>query len=172
MKSSCQEITLNCNRPTTSYLFLHVWRQESNCIIQMDVYMYICVCVCVIYLRYFVIYCKEYLQTHIYFVDDTHYFFGVNNLITYTSCTYFYLYLFKYVPWNVLETRQESTYKITLRSVRVTIVPVKNQQVLNVINMCLYSLASYPTRKSCLFCVVLFFISSLSGSNIFFHVIS
>jgi hypothetical protein len=45
---------------------------------------------------------------------------------------------------------------VTLRRVRVTIVVMETQEVLNVMSVCLYSCFSYPACKPHFFCAVLY----------------
>jgi hypothetical protein len=64
------------------------------------------------------------------------------------------------------KTRQTNErINVTLRGVRVAIVAVEKQSVLYILNVCLYSCLSYPS------CIAHGRII-LSGSTIFFHIIS
>ena len=59
---------------------------------------------------------------------------------------------------------------VTLRRVRFTIVAVEKQQVLHILSVCLYSCLSYLACK--MHAPYYIVICGLSGSVVFFHIIS
>ena len=70
----------------------------------------------------------------------------------------------------LLKQDGQCMYKVTLSRFRVTVVVVEKQQVFHVLSVCLYSCLSYPACKA--HAPYYIVIHVLSGSTIFFHIIS
>jgi hypothetical protein len=69
--------------------------------------------------------------------------------------------------YGVIQQDMQCTYRVTLRSVRTTIVAVEKQRILHILSVCLCSL-SYPAYNAHALCYN--FICGLSGYTIFLYV--